>query len=169
MAIVALVTAKQHLRIVDTDHDADIVVKLAQAEAIILNYLKGRTTAIASISVANPTVITTSAPHSLVSGVTAPILGTTTTPTVNGAQVITVTGPTTFTVPVNVTVGQSSAAGTVGSPAWTEATAPGSVSASILLMLSRLYEHRGDMEEEDSDLWLSIERLLMRHRDPALA
>jgi hypothetical protein len=171
MAIVSLATAKQHLRIPaeDTDHDADIAIKMAQAEAIILDYLKTRTIAIASVSVANPTVITTSVPHSLVSGVTAPILGTTTTPTVNGAQVITVTSPTTFTIPIDVTVGQADAAGTVGSPAWTEATAPGPVSAAILLMLTRLYEHRGDMEEEDADLWSSLERLLARQRDPALA
>jgi hypothetical protein len=171
MAIISLATAKQHLRIPaeDTDHDSDIQIKLAQAEAIILDYLKNRTIAIESISVANPTVITTSVPHSLVSGVSAPILGTTTTPTVVGSHVVTVTSPTTFTVPVNVTVGQADAAGTVGSPAWTEATAPGTVSAAILLMLARLYEHRGDMEEEDADLWSSIERLLARQRDPALA
>jgi len=169
MAIVSLVTAKQHLGITDTDHDADIVTKVAQAEAIILDYLKVRLTSIASISVSSPTVITTTGPHSLTSGVTYPIAGTTTTPTVNGSQVVTVITPTTFSVPVAVTVGQSAEAGTVGAPAWTEATAPGSVTASILLMVGRLYEHRGDMEEHDADLWMAIERLLMRLRDPALA
>jgi hypothetical protein len=119
--------------------------------------------------VANPTVITTTVAHGFTSGVTAPILGTTTTPTVNGAQVITVTGPTTFTVPVNVTVGQSSEAGTVGNAVWTDLTVPGNVTAAILILLTHLHEHRGDDQKTDEDLWASIARLLVRHRDPALA
>jgi hypothetical protein len=65
--------------------------------------------AIASSSAANPTVVTTSAPHGLTSGETVVIAGHTSTPTINGSRVVTVTGPTTFTVPVNVTV-----AGTAG-------------------------------------------------------
>jgi hypothetical protein len=168
-ALVSLELAKIHLRVPDDDHDWDINVKVEQASAIILDYLKVRLTAIASISVANPTVITTSVPHSLTSGATSTIAGTTTTPTVNGAQVITVTGPTMFTVPVNVTVGQSSAAGTVSSPTWTDATVPGQVQAAVLLMLTRLYEQRGDDEKADEACWLAIERLLRRQRDPALA
>lgn len=54
--------------------------------------------------------------------------------------------------------------------AWVSpATTPGPVSASILLMLARLFEHRGDAEKEDADTWLAIERLLVRSRNPALA
>ena len=48
-------------------------------------------------------------------------------------------------------------------------TAPKPVTAAILLMLARLYEHRGDLEEADADLWLAIERILMRLRDSAIA
>lgn len=64
------------------------------------------TVAIATSSVANPTVITTSTPHGLVSGDKVMIAGHSgSTPAVNGEQTATVTGATTFTVPINVTVG----------------------------------------------------------------
>jgi hypothetical protein len=69
---------------------------------------------IVSISVANPTVITTRENHGLLLPTAAmTIAGTTTTPSVNGAQTATPTGDKTFTVPVNVTVGQATPAGTV--------------------------------------------------------
>lgn len=169
MALVSLLQAKTHLRIEDDDHNADVALKLDQASAIILDYLKARTNTIASISVANPTVITTETPHSLATGAAVVILGTTTTPTVNGTQTATVTGATTLTVPVNVTIGQSTVAGTVARTTWTDVTVPGQVQAATLLMLGRLYEHRGDDEKADADLWEAIGRLLMRSRDPALA
>lgn len=61
---------------------------------------------ITSSSVANPTVITTSAPHNLTSGDSTTIAGHTgSTPTINGVQTVTVTGASTFTIPVNVSVG----------------------------------------------------------------
>ena len=54
--------------------------------------------------------------------------------------------------------------------AWVSpATAPGAVSAAILLLLTRLYEHRGDDDAEDAVTWTAIERLLARTRNPALA
>jgi hypothetical protein len=62
-------------------------------------------TAISNASVANPTVITTAAPHGLTSGDSVTIVGATTTPTINGTRVVTVTDSTHFTVPINVTVG----------------------------------------------------------------
>lgn len=68
---------------------------------------------IASVSVANPGVVTTLVPHGLVSAQVGNIAGTTTTPTINGARIVTVISPTSFSVPVNVTVGQGGAAGTV--------------------------------------------------------
>jgi hypothetical protein len=114
------------------------------------------------VSAANPAVITTSVPHSLTSGVTATIAGTTTTPTVNGSQVVTVTGLTTFTVPVAVTVGQSTAAGTISSAVWTEDTAPDNVSAAVLCVLEDLYERRPIN-------WDIVRDLLVGLRDPALA
>lgn len=60
---------------------------------------------IVSSSVASPTVITTSVPHGLASGDTVQIAGHTgSTPAVDGSRVVTVLSPTTFTVPVAVTV-----------------------------------------------------------------
>jgi hypothetical protein len=169
MAILTLAQAKTHLRETSSTNDADITLKLAQAEAIILDYLKVRSTDIETVSAANPAVVTTDRQHGLISGVTYTIYGTTTTPTIVGSQVVTVTGPLTFTVPVNVTIGQSAAAGTVSTPAYTSGTAPLNVQASVLLMLSRLMAHRGDSEADDEATWQAIERLLVRQRDPALA
>jgi hypothetical protein len=61
---------------------------------------------ITSSSVANPTVITTSAAHGWNSGDVVSIQGHTgSTPTINSTYTITVTSTTTFTIPVNVTVG----------------------------------------------------------------
>lgn len=170
-AYLTLAQAKEHLRVpaASTDNDADINLKLLQAQAIVLNYLKDRPTTIASISVANPTVITTDVPHGLISGAIYTLSGTTSTPTVNGAQVVTVTGATTFTVPVNVTIGQASAAGLIATPAWTQGTVPGAVQAATLLALSHLYENRGEAMRADADLWEALGRLLCRYRDPALA
>lgn len=71
--------------------------------------LSPRLTAIAitSSSIANPTVITTTTPHGLVTGEVILITGHTSTPTLNGGAgfAVTVTGLSTFTIPVNVTVG----------------------------------------------------------------
>lgn len=61
---------------------------------------------IATSSVANPTVITTTAPHGFTSGETVTIATHAgSTPALNGAHVATVTGASTFTIPVNVSVG----------------------------------------------------------------
>ena len=38
--LITLAIAKTHLRITDTDHDADVQLKLDQAEAAVLDYLK---------------------------------------------------------------------------------------------------------------------------------
>lgn len=67
---------------------------------------------IASSSVASPTVVTTATPHGLSTGDQVSISGHDADPTINGIQTVTVTGLTTFTVPVNVTTG-GSAVGTV--------------------------------------------------------
>lgn len=63
---------------------------------------------ISSISIANPTVITSTA-HGLTSGNTINITGSDSTPSVDGNRVVTVLNANQFTVPVNVTV-----AGTTG-------------------------------------------------------
>lgn len=74
---------------------------------------------ITSNSIANPTVVTTTVPHGRTTGDVILISGViTSSPTINGQQTVTVLSPTTFSVPVNVTV-----AGTGGSfvPASTSA------------------------------------------------
>lgn len=61
---------------------------------------------ITSNSIANPTIVTTPVAHGLTNGDIILISGVATSdPTINGQQVATVTGPTTFSVPVNVTTG----------------------------------------------------------------
>jgi hypothetical protein len=56
-------------------------------------------------------------------------------------------------------------------PAWTADTVPGDVKSAILVLLSFLYQERGDAVQETSagDVWTCIDRLLARRRDPALA
>jgi hypothetical protein len=54
--------------------------------------------------VANPGIITTATPHGLITGDAVTIYGHTgSTPSINAAYTVTVTSPTTFTIPVNVT------------------------------------------------------------------
>lgn len=66
----------------------------------------GSLAAVTSSSVANPTVITTATPHFLKSGDNIRIAGHSgSTPDINGTHVATVLTATTFTIPVNVTVG----------------------------------------------------------------
>ena len=48
-------------------------------------------------------------------------------------------------------------------------TAPGNVTSAIKLMLTHLYQHRGDDEEKTEDLWTAIHFMLVIYRTPALA
>ena len=70
-------------------------------------------------SLANPTVITTSAAHGFFSGQTVTISGANSNPTINGTYTVTVTDSTHFTIPVNVNV----AAGTAGTATMTPGAA----------------------------------------------
>ena len=55
-------------------------------------------------------------------------------------------------------------------PLWVSpATAPANVRAAILILLTALREHRGDDQTLDEGAWVTIERLLVSYRDPALA
>lgn len=59
-------------------------------------------------------------------------------------------------------------------PAWTVATVPLPVQAAILIMLTHLYEDRGDRAKDtdadaDDTVWKSIDRYLARFRDPSWA
>lgn len=68
----------------------------------IEQYISGNTAA-------NPTVITSALAHGLTNGDIVQIFGSNSTPTIDGQQEVTVLSPTTFSVPVHVTV-----AGTTG-------------------------------------------------------
>jgi hypothetical protein len=53
---------------------------------------------------------------------------------------------------------------------WTAETVPPSITAAILVLLTHLFEHRGDdMDQVDEALWLAVDRLVALHRDPVLA
>lgn len=103
MALVTLATARKHLRPSSTDEDSDVLLKLSQAEAIVLDYLNTTAT----------------------------------------WRAVTVT--------------------------WTDATVPRQVEAAILLVLTHLYENRGDNMAPDAALWEAVRRLVDRTRDPVLA
>lgn len=54
-------------------------------------------------------------------------------------------------------------------PLWVgPSSTPGPVSASILLALTDLYEHRGDDMTLSEKTWLAIERILVRSRNAAI-
>lgn len=68
------------------------------------NGVVGSAITIATSSIANPSVITTTTAHGFETGDTVLIAGhTSVTPDINGSHTVTVTGTLTFTIPVNVT------------------------------------------------------------------
>ncbi len=81
----------------------DIIVQL-QSEPSANSYT------INDITIANPTQVTTTTPHYLTTADVITITGSDSTPSINGANTVTVVDIYSFTVPVNVTV-----VGTVGS------------------------------------------------------
>jgi len=60
-------------------------------------------------SVASPSIVTTNAPHGRTTGDSIFVVGSNSTPSLNGSHAVIVLSPTTFSVPVNVTI-----AGTTG-------------------------------------------------------
>lgn len=89
------------------DDTANTVQEFKQSEMAIID---SNLLSISSISAANPTIVTTSTPHFLYTKEQVSISGTNSTPVIDGIQQVTVTGPYTFALPINVTV-----AGTAGS------------------------------------------------------
>lgn len=55
-------------------------------------------------------------------------------------------------------------------PGWTAATVPGDVKSAVLVLLTFLYQERGDGAQQTSavDVWTCIDRLLAWRRDPAV-
>ena len=115
--------------------------------------------------------ITTHGAHGLSTGNTVTLFGVT-QPEYNGVFTVTVTGTTTFTIPVTGSP-DSPATGTIGLTAveaWTDLTVPSRVQAAVMMVLGHLWRFRGDEDMGiDAALWESIDRVLMRDRDPALA
>lgn len=171
MALVTLQVAKAHLRITDDASNADIDSKIDQASDIVLGYLKGRVILVSSItSTGGVATVTTSTPHGLSTNDTITSRGAV-QPEYNGTFTVTVLTTTTFTYPIAGTP-VSPATGGVAmrtALAWTDATVPGRVQAATLMVLTHLYQHRGDDPETDEQLWNAVGRLLVRDRDPAVA
>ncbi len=108
--LVEIGTIVQHL----TAYTADWDTKTGGAGATdapvdyTLDELNRRIT-ITSNTLANPTVVTSQKPHGLTTGDKIFVSGSNSTPTIDGERTVTVTGLSTFTIPVNVSV-----AGTAG-------------------------------------------------------
>jgi len=58
-------------------------------------------------------------------------------------------------------------------PTWTATTVPPWIAASVLLLMTHLYEHAGDefgdAQDNDERVWEAIANLCRRSRDPSLA
>jgi hypothetical protein len=54
-------------------------------------------------------------------------------------------------------------------PTWTPDTVPPWIRQSVLLLLGNWYEHRGDAQANDADVWAAIVTLCRRSSDAALA
>lgn len=106
-------------RLAFLSNTSDLIIKQLEDGGVCQAHVTDRivnalvpTTTIATSSIANPAVITTTTAHGLVTGDTVAILGHAgSTPAVDGTRVVTVTAPTTFTVAVNVS--QDGTGGTV--------------------------------------------------------
>lgn len=162
--LVTLEQAKVQLRLQpdDLDHDDDITLKIDQATDIVLDYLNGRThrrAVIVSSSVANPTVITTDDEHGYTTGDMVLISGHGSTPALAGPYAVTVISPTTFSVPVAVTVAGEDGDAVVE---WTTVTVPKRVQWAVLQVLEDLYERRPIN-------WPFVKLTLERSRDLAIA
>jgi hypothetical protein len=52
---------------------------------------------------------------------------------------------------------------------WTDQTVPGSVQAAVLVLLTHLWENRGNDMAVDEKVWASVERLTAMKRDRVIA
>jgi len=53
-------------------------------------------------------------------------------------------------------------------PTWTATTTPKAIKHAVLLLLTHLYENRGEEMTADEEVWMAISRLLALYRDPTL-
>ena len=114
MALSTLAALKTHLGIGDTTEDAPLTAWLAAASMAIRDHCGPRSLygMLGAIAVGNPAAVTCPG-HGLETGDVISIVGSGTTPSLDGPQTVTVVDPFTFTVPVNVTAtsGNPNAAG----------------------------------------------------------
>lgn len=97
-------TTLAHIHAGPADSNGTVVVDLFLASTVTCKQNAGGALTIASSSVANPTRIKTTAAHGRTGNFLVRIAGHTgATPDLNGEHLATVTGDSTFTVPVNVT------------------------------------------------------------------
>lgn len=82
-------------------YEADVTISASAQTYLDYGTARG---SISGNTVASPTVVTTTANHGLRTGDLVTIYGSTSTPSIDGTRSVTVTGATTFTVAVNVTV-----------------------------------------------------------------
>lgn len=100
------------LRMLRGENPRTKLIQLAQkldadsnvAQTIYESSIENKLGTIVSVSETNPAVITTSSPHGLITGRIVLIDSSNTTPSINGTHVVTVTSPTTFSIPVSVLV-----------------------------------------------------------------
>jgi hypothetical protein len=52
---------------------------------------------------------------------------------------------------------------------WTEDTIPLEIQSAILIMLTHLYQHRGDDMRLDAEAWAAVERQIGQYKDPVIA
>lgn len=174
MALVTLAVAHAHIRASWTlatsppdPRDADLQLKVDQASAIVLSEAKGSEVVVSSLtSLSGVATVVTAVPHGLTTGDTVFLRGAN-EPEYNGVFTATVTSTTAFTYTVT-----GSPAGTATGPyalrivpAWTSGTVPSKVQAAVLLMVTHLWEHRGDDMYTDEALWKAIRNVLgdLRH------
>ena len=176
-ALVTLTEAYTHLRlsfVLNTSpvdpRQTDLDAKRLQASDIVLDYLKGRPIPLTSItSSGGIATVTTPYPHGLTTNDVVRVIGTA-EPEYSGSFVSTVTSTTTFTVPISGSPASPAAGGRLfANFTWTDVTVPTPVKAAILLVLTHLWDHRGEDMAADENLWNAVGRLLARMRDPAVA
>jgi hypothetical protein len=168
MALVTLADAKRHLRIDGDDQNADVLQKVEAASAAVLRHVKGRRIVVTELT-ASSTVATatTAVPHDLTTGDTVTVWGTV-QPEYNGDFTVTVTDDTTFTYTVAGSP-ESPATGYIGlstAQTWTAATVPVDVQHAVLLLLTEMYEQRGD--SSDGGAASAVDRLLSPYRVPTM-
>lgn len=171
MALVTLAQAKRHLNIATTDRDADVLQKVDAASAAILKYLKGRRISVSELtSSGGVATVETPVPHLLTSNDTVTVWGTE-QPEYNGTFTVTVTDANNFTFSI-YSDPETPATGYIGiitSFGWTDVTVPEDVRHAVLLLVTHLYENRGDDLSMGEAVWAGIERLLSSYRTPTLA